>query len=181
MKNYPSYIVMQKKLQDQGMPISAYCLLNQEGKLIREILDVLDIVQEYDIVLGTGHITHAETFALAREAARRNFKKLLITHADWNFTHYSLEEQRELVRLGATIEHSYTSPAEGAVAWEDVFREIREIGPEHVVLTTDLGQGKNEYPDQGLQKYAEKVLENGFTRAALHQMIVENPTSLVER
>jgi len=181
LENLPQYIVMQEKLLKRNIPVPSYCLINEDGQLTAEMSDVLDLVREYHITLGTGHITHEETFALAREAHRRGFKKLLITHADWSFTHYSLDEQKELVRLGAVIEHSYTSPAVlNAVTWDEVFREIREIGPEHVILSTDLGQAQNEYPDQGLQKYAEKVLENGMTRGDLRRMIVENPASLVE-
>lgn len=181
LEHYPQYIAMQKKLLEQNIPVPSYRIIDEAGKLLPEMSDVLELVQAYDLTLGTGHITHEETFALAREAARRNYKKLLITHADWSFTHYSLEEQEALVRLGATIEHSYTSLAEGAVEWEAVFHEIRKIGVQHVVITTDLGQAKNEYPDIGLQKYAERLREAGFSRDDLRRMLTENPGFLVEK
>lgn len=181
LENLPQYIVVQEKLLKRKIPVSSYCLINEDGQLTAEMSDVLDLVQEYDITLGTGHITHEETFSLAREAYRRGFKKLLITHADWSFTHYSLDEQKELVRLGAFIEHSYTSPAVlNAVTWDEVFCEIREIGPRHVVVSTDLGQAKNILPDVGLQDYAERILGAGFSIDDLRQMIVTNPASLVE-
>lgn len=181
LENLPQYIGMQSKLLQQGVTVPAYCLTDENGQLTCEMSEVLDLVREYDLVLGTGHITHEETFALAREAHRRKFQKLLITHADWSFTHYSIAEQRELVELGATIEHTYTSPAVlGPVTWEEVFREIRDIGPEHVILSTDLGQAANEFPDDGLLHYAEQILGAGFTKNDLYQMLAEGPARLVE-
>ena len=181
LENLPEYIVMQSKLLGRGVEVPSYCLIDQEGSLTREMSDVLDLVQEYDMVLATGHITHPETFALAKEAHRRGFHKLLITHADWSFTHYSIEEKLALVELGAMIEHTYTSPALlHSVSWEESFREMRAVGAEHIVASTDLGQAKNVFPDEGLQFYAEKILEAGFTREELRQMLVTNPAVLVE-
>lgn len=181
LENLPAYIAMQSRLLEQGIPVPSYRLIDGRGRLTREMAEVLELVREHGMVLGTGHITHEETFALARECRRRGFDRLLITHADWSFTHYSLEEQRELVRLGAVIEHSYTSPAVlNALSWEEAFHEIREIGPEHVVLSTDLGQARNVLPDIGLQDYGERLLRAGFSREELHRMIAVNPAALME-
>lgn len=157
LKHLPQYIDMQKKMQE-----------------------VLDVVQSHDLVLATGHITHKETFALARVASKRGFRKLLITHADWEFTHYTVEEQQELVKLGAWIEHSYTSPEEGCVAWEKVAGEIRTIGAQRCIITTDLGKANGKYPDDGLWDYAQRLLEMGFTAGEISAMICQNPGFLVE-
>ena len=180
LEKLPQYIGMQSDLMERSIPVLSYCLIDQEGRLTQEMCDVLSLVQEHDLVLGTGHITHEETFALAREAYRRNYRKLLITHADWSFTHYSIEEQTELVHLGATIEHTYTSPAVlGPVTWEEVYHEIRVIGPENIILSTDLGQAKNIFPDEGLWNYAHQLLKAGFTSDELHKMMCEVPARLV--
>lgn len=180
LKHLPQYIDMQKKMLDAGRNVPSYCLIDESGELCREMQEVLDVVTSHDLVLATGHITHAETFALAREASKRRFGKLLITHADWEFTHYTVEEQRELVELGAWIEHSYTSPAEGCVAWEKVAGEIRTIGPGRCILTTDLGKANGIYPDDGLWDYAKRLLEMGFTEGEISAMLCENPGCLVE-
>ena len=84
------------------------------------------------------------------------------------------------MRLGATIEHTYTSPAVlGPLTWEEVFHEIRAIGPKHIVLSTDLGQAKNMFPDAGLLDYAQRILDAGFTADELHQMMVVSPETLL--
>jgi len=180
LKHLPQYIDMQKKMLDAGWNVPSYCLIGETGKLCREMQEVLDVVQSHDLVLATGHITHEETFVLAREASKRGFGKLLITHADWEFTHYTVEEQQELVELGAWIEHSYTSPAEGCVSWEKVAGEIRAIGPGRCIITTDLGKANGIYPDDGLWDYAQRLLETGFTEREISAMLCENPGFLVE-
>lgn len=180
LENLPQYIGMQSKLLGRNISVPSYRLTDEDGRLTREMSDVLALVQEYDLVLGTGHITHEETFALARECFRRGYRKLLITHADWSFTHYSVEEQEELVRLGATIEHTYTSPAVlGPITWEEAYHEIRAVGPEHILLSTDLGQAQNVYPDEGLRDYAQRLLDAGFAEEELRQMMVDTPEMLV--
>ena len=180
LKHLPQYIDMQKKMLDAGRNVPSYCLIDESGELCCEMQEVLDVVQSHDLVLATGHITHKETFALARVASKRGFRKLLITHADWEFTHYTVEEQQELVKLGAWIEHSYTSPEEGCVAWEKVAGEIRTIGAQRCIITTDLGKANGKYPDDGLWDYAQRLLEMGFTAGEISAMICQNPGFLVE-
>lgn len=180
LKHLPQYIDMQKKMLDAGRNVPSYCLIDESGKLCREMQEVLDVVQSHDLVLATGHITHKETFALAREAFKRGFGKLLITHADWEFTHYTVEEQQELVELGAWIEHSYTSPAEGSVAWEKVAGEIRTIGAGRCIITTDLGKANGIYPDDGLWDYIQRLMQMRFTVEEISAMVCENPGFLVE-
>lgn len=180
LKHLPQYIDMQKTMLDNGCKVPSYCLIDASGKLCHEMQEVLDVAQSHDLVLATGHITHEETFALARESYKRGFKKLLITHADWEFTHYTAEEQQELVGLGAWIEHSYTSPAEGCVAWENVAGEIRAIGAGRCIITTDLGKANGIFPDDGLWDYAERLLQMGFSEGEISAMICENPGFLVE-
>lgn len=180
LKHLPQYIDMQKTMLDAGRKVPSYCLIDESGKLCREMQEVLDVVQSHDLVLGTGHITHKETFALAREVSKRGFGKLLITHADWEFTHYTAEEQQELVRLGAWIEHSYTSPAEGCIPWEKVALEIRTIGAKRCIITTDLGKDNGIYPDDGLLDYGQHLLKMGFAVGEIAAMISGNPGYLVE-
>lgn len=180
LKNLPQYVVMQDKLNKQGIQVPSYVLCDQEGNLTNEMSEVFDLVQEYDMMLGTGHITHEETFAVAREANRRQFHKLVVTHCDWEFTAYTPEEQEELARLGAVLEHTYTSPFIGKVTWDEMAEQIRRIGAEHIILSTDLGQAKNVYPDEGLLDFYRILTEKGITEEEIRRMGSINPAELVE-
>jgi predicted TIM-barrel fold metal-dependent hydrolase len=78
------------------------------------------------------------------------------------------------------MEHTYTTPATGKVAWEVVMEQIRAIGPERIVIGTDLGQTTGVYPDEGMLLYAGKMLESGFTEEQIRTIIVRNAAALVE-
>ena len=58
--------------------------------------------------------------------------------------------------------------------------EIREIGAQHMVLSTDLGQAVNPEPAAMFEEYVRRLVEAGVTEEEMRQMIVQNPSYLVE-
>jgi hypothetical protein len=175
----PYWAQVKEKMKAEGIVSPTICIL-KDAKLKDEVFNVLDIIARFNMILATSHISKAETFALVKAAKDRKVGRIIITHADFPSTFYSIEEQKELVKHGAFIEHCYTTPATGKVAWDVVIEQIRAIGPERVVLTTDLGQSTAVYPDEGMALFAEKLLANGFSETGVRQMMAVNPASLVE-
>jgi hypothetical protein len=175
----PYWAQIKQQMKAEGIVSPTICILKND-KLRDEVFHVLDIIARFNIILATSHISKPETFALVKAAKERKVRRILITHVDFPSTFYSIEEQKELVKQGAFVEHCYTTPATGKVTWDVVMEQIRAIGPEHVVLATDLGQVTGVFPDEGLGFFAEKLLGNGFSESDVRKMIVENPASLVE-
>jgi len=169
---------VQQELRDAGVASPAINIL-ENGKLKKEVVDVIDIIAKFNMILATGHMTHPETFAIAKMAKERKVQRILITHVTFPSTTYSIDEQKELLKSGAFFEHCYTTPNTGKVAWETVFQQIRAIGPDHVVLTTDLGQSTAVYPDEGIADFVDKLLKNGFTENEVRKMFATNPTMMV--
>ncbi|MCD8141071.1 MAG: DUF6282 family protein [Planctomycetaceae bacterium] len=176
----PHFVDMQVSLQKRGIPVPPVGVLDDRARLIEPARQVLELAAHHGLVVGTGHMSHAETFALAEAAHEIGFDKLVITHADWEATYYSIADQQRLVKLGATIEHCYTSPDEGHIEYAEVFEQVRKVGPDHVILTSDLGKTTGIYPDDGLANFAAKFLENGFSEKEVRTMLVEKPAQLVE-
>lgn len=174
----PFWAKIQMEMKAEGIHAPLLNVL-KNGKLTEETWAVLEVIAKYDMILATAHISHEETFALVKAAKERKVQRVLITHVDFPTTFYTIEEQRELVALGAYMEHCYTTPATGKVSWETAIEQIRAIGSERVVLGTDLGQPAAIYPDEGLAAYAEKLIAAGFTEDEVRTMAVTNPTALV--
>jgi hypothetical protein len=175
----PYWAKLQMELIEKGITTSSISLL-EEGKLKKEVYDILDTIAKYNIILTTGHIGKEETFALVKEAVNRNVKKIIVTHPDFPSTYYTKEEQKELTDLGAYMEHCFTTPYTNKTTWENVFEQIRYVGPEHCIIATDLGQPVNPYPDEGMLMFAAKCIENGFSEEEVKRMTIINPTQLVE-
>jgi len=65
------------------------------------------------------------------------------------------------------------------VAWADMFSHIRAAGPEHSVLSSDLGQPFNPPVEDGLALMAEHLLSAGFTSSEIATMAVRNSRRLM--
>jgi hypothetical protein len=53
------------------------------------------------------------------------------------------------------------------------------MGPEHVVVSTDLGQPTGLYPDEGMEAFATALYQDGFTAEQVRQMTVYNQRKLL--
>jgi len=175
----PFWAKLQMQLIEQGKTQSSITVM-ENGALKASVLDVLDIIAEYNIVLATGHLSKQEIFPLVRAAVERKVKKIVITHPNFPSVNLSKYEQKELVELGAMMEYCFTTPHSNKTTWENVYEEIQFVGPENSIISTDLGQPNGLYPDEGLQIFVTNLLNNGFSKEAVKRMTVHNTTFLVE-
>jgi len=179
VEKLPYWAKIKEQMRGEGVVSPTICILDK-GKLKDDVFSVLDIIARFKMILATGHVSKPEAFALVKAARERKVERIIITHVTFPSTLYSIEEQGDLLKYGAFMEHCYTTPATGKVAWDTVIEQIRTIGPEHIVLGTDLGQATAVFPDEGLALFGEKLLAHGFSEKDIRTMIVKNPASLIE-
>jgi len=89
------------------------------------------------------------------------------------------QEQVEVADLGAMIEHCFTTMYTNKAPWDAYFDSVRKVGPERVVLSTDLGQTINPPVAEGFGMFAQKMLDAGFSPADVRRMCVTNTTALL--
>jgi hypothetical protein len=169
---YWAQIILQLKAEGKEAP--TVTILNEEGRLTKDALDVLDVIAKHDIILATGHLSHEEAFALVKEAHARQVQKIIITHVDFPTTYYTIDEQKQLASYGAYMEHCYTTFATNKVDFSVTAEMIHALGPGRVILATDLGQKAAVYPDEGLDIFTDKLIESGMSEDDIHKMTVIN-------
>ena len=76
------------------------------------------------------------------------------------------------------LERCFAPIHTGKVSWEQTFDAIRATGPEHNVLSTDLGQPANPPVEDGLALMADRLLEAGFSEDDVRTMAVDNTRML---
>src|SRR5262249_2015244 len=83
-------------------------LLDDAGKRVAKVQEILRRVREHDAVVATGHIDLPEQFAVV-DAARALAVPVVMTHALETLVgpDHTLEHVRELAARGATIEFTY--------------------------------------------------------------------------
>ena len=175
----PYWAALQMEMVAQGRTQPSISLL-ENGKLKASVLEILDVIAYYNMILATGHLGKQEVFALVKAAKEQNVKKIVVTHPDFPSTTLAKDEQKQLADLGAYMEHCFTTPQTGKTTWEAVYAELKHVGVDKCFISTDLGQPHGMYPDEGLELFAANLLANGFSDSDIRKLFVENPTQLVE-
>lgn len=145
------------------------------GELLPEVIEVLDVMARYDLALATGHSTPEESLLLIREAWARGIERIIVTHPFSPSVAMSVAMQREAARLGALLEYPASQTLEGDERYEQFLAQLRDVGPEHVVLTTDLGQPENPVHADGLDIVVARLIDAGITQAEIDVMTRRNP------
>lgn len=176
----PPWAKIQMERKAQGKSQTGITIL-EEGKLKDSVYELLDLVKENDLILATGHLSKREIYELVAAAKDHGIRKVLVTHPTFSSIALSKEEQKELTDLGAFMEQCYgcITPEYGTT-WDELYQHVRYVGPEKTILSSDLGQTNNPFPDEGLINFVKNLAENGFTDAEIIRMTRENTTFMVE-
>ena len=149
-------------------------LLDENGDLKPEVLEILDLIKEYDATIATGHISIGESIAVCNAARERGVRTVL-THPDWTCTTVPADVQTQLVKKGVILEKLWFDIGINHVTAEYMAQTIRDAGVENCFMATDRGQSGKEYPVEGLMMFMDAMLDCGFSVEEIHIMTHENP------
>lgn len=166
----------------EGIPV-----LDDSGRVLPEVVRVMEICAEAGIIFATGHSSPEECITLARKAREVGVGKFVVTHANsgiWTMTH---EQIKRCIDLGAWIEYSYLTnlwgPGTGLPDFirlsDEAFAAFARINPERSFITTDLGQAGMPHPIEGMRRCIEALLRNGLAQEDVDLLVRRNPSELV--
>ena len=163
-------------------PERGISILDPAGKLVPAVKEILDMIAEANVILGTSHCSAEESRILIDEAFRRGVKKILVTHPHNEVPDLSLEVQLEFARKGAYLEHCFlpTMPMFYNARIKDVIEVIRRAGPERCVLATDFGQIFCPSTVEGLRMFILSLMNQGITEQEIDMMVRKNPAKLLD-
>ena len=163
-------------------PERGISILDPDGKLVPAVKEILDMIAEANVILGTSHCSAEESRILIDEAFRRGVKKILVTHPHNEVPDLSLEVQLEFARKGAYLEHCFlpTMPMFYNARIKDVIEVIRRAGPERCVLATDFGQIFCPSTVEGLRMFILSLMNQGITEQEIDMMVRKNPAKLLD-
>jgi len=174
-------------MRKQGFPLKGegFSIIDKTGNLVPELEPILSLIQKHDMVLATGHISPPEIFALVKEARQIGIKKIVVTHpTDKEFMEkvLTLEEMKQLAQVGAFMEFTIIGILPNEFCHNPAERAhiIKAIGPEHCILSTDLGQPQNPLPVEGMRLFIATMLHHGITPEEIELMVKRNPSRLLD-
>ncbi|GLY37635.1 hypothetical protein Amsp01_036590 [Amycolatopsis sp. NBRC 101858] len=156
-------------------------IVDGEGALKPEAIEILDEIKEQQAVLNGGHMYPEYIRTLFQEAHERGMKRMVVSHPDFVIG-ADPAVCRELIELGAFIEHEVGMyDPEGTQKWDpkQLLTWIETLGPEHTVLASDFGQKANPKPVDAWMRVGEALLDLGLPEKDLRRMVRDNPTYLL--
>src|SRR6516162_533441 len=129
--------------------------VSSHGELLPEVKEVIGIIAKHNLVLATGHVSAEEGLMLLRDGRRQSAQHMVVTHAMNEPIFMEIPQMQEAARLGAFIEFcagSLTAPDTGA-RLDRYADAIRKVGPQSVILSSDLGQNGQALPPDGFAAF----------------------------
>lgn len=163
----------------------------RDGQLVPELAPIFKLAAEHDLVLQTGHSSAEECLLLIAAARKAGVKKILVTHAMADPIHMTAPQLKKAAELGAMLECVWASNLQGPdshlpnnrvwrkVTTADYAKAMSEVGPEHFVLSSDLGQFLNPVHTDGMKAFLLGLREAGISAEAIDRMARKNGAELL--
>ena len=166
-------------------------VLGDDGKVLPAVYEVLKVCAQQKLVVNTGHLSAAEAMAIIAAARDVGADRIIVTHAQFEVVNMSLDEMKKAAAMGAKLELCAVGPLMGPEAhlpWMRAWRQVKiqesiqaihEVGAQHFVLATDLGQTGNPTHADGLQMFVSELLAQGITKDQIKLMGRETTGALL--
>lgn len=169
-------------VMSQGFKPQPVCVVGDNGAIVPELAEILELIAAADIILATGHLSVAEIKTVVAAALAAGVRKVLVNHPELWLVGMGIEDQRELAAVGAMMEvcvRSVTAPGHAELSPKVLAERIRAVGAEHVVMATDYGQVDSPPAPEGARWYIEQMLECGIPANDVERMTKVNPARLL--
>lgn len=155
--------------------------IDNRGRVLDEVKEVLDAVAQYDAVFSAGHLHISEVWPLFDEAKKRGVKRLLANHPTY-ILGGNASDMKELVGMGVMIEHSicmFIECASKKYGPAELKAFIDAAGVDNTFFGSDLGQSKNPAPVEGFRSLIAILLDLGYSHEDIGKMVGGNGARLI--
>jgi hypothetical protein len=158
-----------------------YASVSKNGRLLPEVNQVLALIAKHKLTMETGHSSAQEGLMLIRAAKGLGVTSMVVTHAMEPPIQMNIEQMKQAAAMGAYVEFVYNAliSSKTGLAMSDYVPAIRAVGPEHCILSSDLGQAGNPLHPDGLEAFFRELRAQGFTVAEIDRMAKTNPAKLL--
>lgn len=170
-------------LEKQKGDLSKAVEVIRDGKIVPELQDIFQLIKDFDVVLGTGHLSPEEIFRVVEAARNAGVRKIVVTHPEWWMVGMSLEDQVRLVQdYDIILEHCFAQPMGGGKYKSNLplnLEAIQACGYKNVMVSTDGGQVENPFWEAALEQYIQYLADHGISKEQIFYMTHEIQTRLL--
>ncbi len=176
------YQYRHERRKEAGIPV-----LDVYGKVLPEVVKVMEICAEADIIFATGHSSPEESLMLLRKAQEVGVKRVVVTHANSSIWTMTPDQIKQCIDLGAYIEYCYLPClwGEGTKMPQYQRQSIEEfaafvrIAPSRSFISTDLGQAVMPHPIDGMRDCIINLQSVGVSQSDIDLLVRSNPAWLI--
>ncbi len=153
---------------------------DEPGPITPAVRAVLERIAAHDLVLATGHLSRGEVLALVDAALAAEVRRIVVTHAFYQATRLSIDDQAALAAHPAVhLEYCWSNVELDRIPLERYVDAIRAVGPAHALLSSDLGQPSTQTVAAGLTAFHESLVARGVPEDHVAEMMIANPYRLL--
>jgi hypothetical protein len=114
-------------------------LLDDNGELVKSVYEIIALCKEFDLMLCTGHISIAESLAVAKAAEQAGYFRLAFTHPDSHSIGAQRKQVLAMAEMGSYIEICALglTPIFHRISPREFAEIIHAVGAERCFLSTD--------------------------------------------
>lgn len=163
------------------LPGNGLYTVTENNALTDETKRVIELVRDYGAILGTGHISRDEIFAVFDYCSAAGLDRVVVTHPEFRAPNLDIKTIEELARGGAYMEFCAVDcfPIHAVRTVEEIRDMILAAGIEQSLLSSDSGQPWAPRPPETLRVFLQCLHEKGLTEQQIRTMVTENPEKLL--
>ncbi|MFI6349467.1 DUF6282 family protein [Streptomyces sp. NPDC050560] len=162
-----------------GARLGTLSLVDDDGGLTAPAHEILRLARHHDVMLSTGHSSPREALAVAEEAHRIGYERVVFGHPLSNSVGASRELVHRAAGLGAFVEFCWPTVSPGRHDPAEVVSLIQEVGAARTVLTSDFFGGNNPLPADLLRVFLGVLHDAGLSEDDVRLAAATNPARLL--
>lgn len=178
---YMPTIDCENEVKQSDRPNRPFTRISEKGRLLPEVLEMLDLVSELDLALSTGHNSPSEILMLIEEGKSRGIDRILVTNPQYPAISMSTQDMKKAAEMGAFLEFIYYCVGIPGtdLKMTDYTDVIREVGPDSCILSSCGGQSWMPIHTYAWRELLKGMRENGISEGAIDIMAKKNPAILL--
>lgn len=166
-----------------SVPETPVVYVDENGMMDPAAAEVLKLIAEKDVVLGTGHGTAWEIDHLVDKACELGVKRILVNHPQFHIG-ATYEQMTKWAGMGAYIEMNVCvfkcGSKLGSLENEVVGEMLKAVPLEQMILDSDMGQKGNGSPVEGMYRFIRVLMDDfGLSGEDIDLIAKKNPAKLL--
>lgn len=156
-------------------------VLDEWGRLVPEVEEIINLVKGSQSFLATGHLSTLEVDAIVKRAKEVGCM-VMICSVSTDMPGYSLDAQKRWASENVFMEHDYmaiTDIPHVKTSIETIVTQIKTIGAERCVLGSDAGNVKLPDNVTAMKEFIGQLMKAGISEKEIDIMTRENPKILL--